>query len=753
MKKAGLITLLSTIYFFIINPSFAFSQGSALEGAVFAIGAKYKGVPNAAVALYDKNILDEDESDSADPVAHAITDQRGYYKLNIPIETGDLFVQVICGDTVYEYINIDGSFSGTLKLDSRIDRETVDSCPDPTLSAVPFIPEEMEEAQTNAPPQNYDYNLPIRDSTFKIKHEEKSMIDILLGKVSQFFDWIGSLGLRYFHVSADGSKKFRALNFGKWITPNKQTDEIPDCEDLKNKLTGLGGEFNFGIFQKLNTINTIKSYSESWVKDKAEQIVCQKNGANVTLAQIQPPWETSKDGYTLSSVYWPGGLYGGVAPAISKSQGEARNWETDSFKVEKNGPGNEQVDKNIYHPGGSDSIKSVEEGVSQVSALTSILGSDEGSIAPDAGPRIYRTKSFVRLAIDSENDSPFAFRGGKELTHISTVSGAYREVEECVDNLDDPGPIPEDLEEAKKWLIAYQKWMAGVEACDEDVIPFTEAKAKVEMSYVDEWEKSTNSFLSKMFLITDPHRNEGSAGFVSAGDDKSDIFTAISGLLAKNRLSKPVGFDTTNSIERLWQALTINFPYSPGTHRTRTEGDGTIESDSPYANEDIDTAIKDAALRNNVPESLLRAIYFIEGGEWILRRECHTSTAGAIGPFQIKPGTLRLVATASERDKINLCNPGDAAEIASRILKSFKYGYSGVRDNPAQGSISVSNHKEIASAASHYYRGDQTGCDPDYYTQAIWGSGVSYCDTVGTWMGIGNCGTDHKNIRPDCLNP
>lgn len=165
---------------------------------------------------------------------------------------------------------------------------------------------------------------------------------------------------------------------------------------------------------------------------------------------------------------------------------------------------------------------------------------------------------------------------------------------------------------------------------------------------------------------------------------------------------------------------------------------GGFASSSPYATMDMNAALNDAAIRNNVPRVLLQAIYEIEGTEYAASGTCVSSSAGAVGPMQITLDMLNYVTTSEERAIMNRCNPGDAAELAARILK-FKVGEFTLSD-PTAGSISATNLNQIKSAARGYYG----SCVPDSVTEGRWGTGIGYCDFVIYRMGL--C----PSLAPSC---
>lgn len=150
---------------------------------------------------------------------------------------------------------------------------------------------------------------------------------------------------------------------------------------------------------------------------------------------------------------------------------------------------------------------------------------------------------------------------------------------------------------------------------------------------------------------------------------------------------------------------------------------GGFASSSPYATMDMNAALNTAAIRNNVPRTLLQAIYEIEGTEYAAYGTCVSSVAGAKGPMQIvdAPGSAYWdVADTTERQILNLCNPGDAAEIAARIIV-FKVGHP-----------SATDPGDIKRAAKGYYG----SCTPDSVTEGRWGTGIGYCDFVVYRMGL-----------------
>lgn len=154
-------------------------------------------------------------------------------------------------------------------------------------------------------------------------------------------------------------------------------------------------------------------------------------------------------------------------------------------------------------------------------------------------------------------------------------------------------------------------------------------------------------------------------------------------------------------------------------------------SSSSFAGNDIQAAMAAAAARHNIPLKFLQTIYEIEGTEHMASGACVTSGADAKGPMQIVdgPGSAYWeVADETERKSLNLCNPGDAAELAARIIV-YK-----------AGSFSDSNRTAIRAAARGYYG----SCDPDNITETRWGENVGYCDFVIYRMGL--C----SSLAPSC---
>lgn len=171
--------------------------------------------------------------------------------------------------------------------------------------------------------------------------------------------------------------------------------------------------------------------------------------------------------------------------------------------------------------------------------------------------------------------------------------------------------------------------------------------------------------------------------------------------------------------QKLQQAL------SPVLGASTAAGPTGTTSSSPYATMDIDEALAAAALRHRVPLSLLQAIYAIEGTEWEAWHQCAPSNKGALGPMQFTEEAVRVVTTDQEFGQFNRCNPGDAAELAARLLK-YKVGQYLPGDDPGAGHIDDGDIPTIVSAAYGYYG----QCDPDANTQRFWGTGIGYCDYV-----------------------
>lgn len=161
-------------------------------------------------------------------------------------------------------------------------------------------------------------------------------------------------------------------------------------------------------------------------------------------------------------------------------------------------------------------------------------------------------------------------------------------------------------------------------------------------------------------------------------------------------------------------------------------------SNSPFADNDIQTAMVAAASRHNIPLKLLQTIYEIEGTGHAQSGACEVSSVGATGPMQIMAGTMDSVTTPAERSQMNRCNPGDAIELAARILK-YKVGEFDL-SNPTSGSIEADDIGAIKAAARGYYG----SCAPDSITQNVWGENIGYCDFVIYRMGLCN------SLAPSC---
>ena len=177
---------------------------------------------------------------------------------------------------------------------------------------------------------------------------------------------------------------------------------------------------------------------------------------------------------------------------------------------------------------------------------------------------------------------------------------------------------------------------------------------------------------------------------------------------------------------------------SPLMNSASNTGSLGNESSSPFANNDIQAAMRAAATRHNIPLKLLQTIYEIEGTGHAQSGTCEVSNVGATGPMQIMADTMNYVTTSAERSQFNRCNPGDAAELAARILK-LKVGVFSL-SNPTSGSISATDLRAIKAAAGGYYG----SCSPDNITEAVWGTGIGYCDFVIYRMGL--C----ASLTPSC---
>jgi hypothetical protein len=170
----------------------------------------------------------------------------------------------------------------------------------------------------------------------------------------------------------------------------------------------------------------------------------------------------------------------------------------------------------------------------------------------------------------------------------------------------------------------------------------------------------------------------------------------------------------------------------------------TNASSSGYNSNDINSAIQAASARHNVPASLLEAIFEPEGVYYRLGYPCEPNESGAQGPMQITPGAFNSVTLPEERSSINICNPGDAMEIAARIVKfkanQFDSSYTWDINKPTAGEISATDFNAIKYAAWGYYG----SCQPDDLTQNRWGQNISYCDFVINYVGL--CPT----LSPTC---
>ena len=165
----------------------------------------------------------------------------------------------------------------------------------------------------------------------------------------------------------------------------------------------------------------------------------------------------------------------------------------------------------------------------------------------------------------------------------------------------------------------------------------------------------------------------------------------------------------------------------------------------------VDAAIADAASRYGKPAGLLRAIFQIEGVEYIANPQnyvCSENTAGAAGVMQITQGAYQLVtcenermadnlAACSEPGKLSRCVIHDAFELAARVLLS-RVGLWSYSDCKPLGTF-PNNKQDIYNAACRYYG----SFSPDIWTihaAQQWGlpdpNNKNYCDVVCFIMGL-----------------
>ncbi|MEK7112402.1 MAG: hypothetical protein AAB875_03670 [Patescibacteria group bacterium] len=171
----------------------------------------------------------------------------------------------------------------------------------------------------------------------------------------------------------------------------------------------------------------------------------------------------------------------------------------------------------------------------------------------------------------------------------------------------------------------------------------------------------------------------------------------------------------------------------------------------------IAAAISAAASKYSVPASLLRAIFEIEGLDYLANPSayvCMENAAGAAGLMQITKSTYNVVTCENERldndlgvcdaggGKLSRCDVGDVFELAARTLlwKAGKWVY-GPGNCRATGGISAGNKQEIYDASCRYYG----SYAPDNLTINLsksipadkrrQGADMNYCDIVCYKMG------------------
>ncbi len=173
--------------------------------------------------------------------------------------------------------------------------------------------------------------------------------------------------------------------------------------------------------------------------------------------------------------------------------------------------------------------------------------------------------------------------------------------------------------------------------------------------------------------------------------------------------------------------------------------------ESPALSLLIKTAQKRGGAAANVPASMLKAIYLIEGsipysnpGQYT----CKANTSGALGLMQMKDGEYKMLTPDSEETKdagacqqtdckLSRCNASDAIELAARLLL-YKVG---LWDNSANKPLGKITTKEQVYNASCGYYGTFS---PDYLTNQLSAyvgknphdGNLSYCEFVGLYSGF-----------------
>jgi len=604
-----------------------------ITGGVNAIYDEFKVVPNAGIAIFDLNVLDPDKAKDAELLFSTTTDDRGYYEINIPANSApiELYIQVICGNVVHEFIRVEEPFI-EMKLDSRLNLPDANSCGSPKWDAVPYLPEELEYG-TDGPREGSLFDLPILDPSFGMTYNRSfSVVRLLLQMTRRLFDWIGELGLRRFHIQQAGSDTFRGLSYGVWKSPANYGGYSQSCSELDNELKSPFGIYRFGMFQKTNVLPDIKEFIDPYVTDLETRTTCDGK----SLASLDRPWEQNLSGN--SGKYWPGELFGRVDKTYSNSSVKARHQTDESeFRVTINGPGNDPLEKKIFHPGEKGSMKSVEDGQVQVASRLSMLGSS-GEI-PDMG--VARSKTFARLNLQGTNDTPFAYNQGEDTTRISPLDilkSLFSDIWQCIKNVGrepsvDEGKVGWEEDEKKQ-----QSWWERIQACgDASITPFSGGNVrKVMMPYLSEWEASTNDIFSHMFMVTDPYVKEEGVGFLSAGDQNTNLFSALASLLAKNRITLPIAYDLNNK-DRLMQYLSINYPYSPGANK----------SAKPPSSDEVNC--NKGAPEVNLPGVLSKEEFATLAGNWVggsgkhHALECYNDVVGRAIAAGINPAFALLI--------------------------------------------------------------------------------------------------------------
>jgi hypothetical protein len=176
---------------------------------------------------------------------------------------------------------------------------------------------------------------------------------------------------------------------------------------------------------------------------------------------------------------------------------------------------------------------------------------------------------------------------------------------------------------------------------------------------------------------------------------------------------------------------------------------GSCESDS-----NVEQAMADASSKYGVPQKLLRAIFEIEGLDYIINPGgyvCSENFAKAAGVMQMTTSAYNLVACPDEKledtlvacpveGKLSRCNIHDSFELAARLLlaKAGRWDYSACK---ATGTF-PSDKETIYKASCNYYG----STNPDSLTINLSKSipinsrrqngDMNYCDIVCAKMGI-----------------